>query len=265
MADDGSAIELVVCGDEHAAAAVTDELIAASWPTMGLELVNSLDHPLSDAAVRLHIDCDTDGVIDVRAETPHGRRVDRGWDAVESELALFAVERLTNVVAVHAAVLVVDDHVVVVPGSSHSGKSTLCNAALDEGVDVWSDEYALVSSDGSVSGWPRALRLRSAHGGERRALPHRSPPPATRVALVADMPFVGGATHLDEGSALDGMVHVLMHCVCAATRPAEAFAAVTALMRSARFVRGVRGDAGEAIDVLRSVVRSIDSQPRAAE
>lgn len=93
-----------------------------------------------------------------------------GDAAAESAIGLFAAEHLRELVAVHAAVLLMGGGAVLVPGVSHSGKSSLCAAALNAGVVVWSDEFALVHADGQVSAWPRPLRLRTAAGVVRRPL-----------------------------------------------------------------------------------------------
>lgn len=78
-----------------------------------------------------------------------------GWDRVESELALFAAERLENLVAVHAALILRQGRALLVPGPSYSGKSTLAVAAAAAGAAVLSDEYALVDpASGLVTDGP---------------------------------------------------------------------------------------------------------------
>lgn len=68
-----------------------------------------------------------------------------GGDRVESELALFAAERLAGQVAVHSAAIAMRGRVLLVPGPTGVGKSSLCAAAAAEaGATVLSDEYALV-------------------------------------------------------------------------------------------------------------------------
>ena len=59
-------------------------------------------------------------------------------------MTLFAVQRLTSVVAVHSAVFAHDGRAIVVPAASGGGKSTLTMAAADADVKVLTDEYALI-------------------------------------------------------------------------------------------------------------------------
>lgn len=73
----------------------------------------------------------------------------------ESDFGLYVSEKLPGFVAVHAALLHVDDAIVIVQGSSGVGESSLCVAAMDAGWEMWSDEYCLINTTtGDVAqGW----------------------------------------------------------------------------------------------------------------
>ncbi len=73
-----------------------------------------------------------------------GQAVGGGWLRFESELSLFAADHLQGRVAIHAGLAIVDGHGLLLPGSTHAGKSTLCLAFAEAGAIVLSDEYALV-------------------------------------------------------------------------------------------------------------------------
>ena len=150
MADDGEVLELAGHAD------VVESVWAHAAPPMGM-VWHEQCPPGGSVVRRVEVDADADGRIDVLVD---GRHRAGGVDAVESELALFAAERLRGLVAVHAAVLRVLGDVVVVPGPSYSGKSTWCAAALDAGHEVWSDEFALVDGDGVDR---KSTRLNSSH------------------------------------------------------------------------------------------------------
>ncbi|MFZ9629899.1 MAG: hypothetical protein ACO3C1_11180 [Ilumatobacteraceae bacterium] len=241
IADDGDVIE--VAGPDD----VVEAVLVTAAPPLGV-VWRSTQPPRMPVQRRIEVDADADGRIDVRVD---GHRRAGGADAVESELALFAAERLEGLVAVHAAVLRVESDVVVIPGRSHSGKSTWCAAALDAGHEVWSDEFALVDRVGCVRGWPRPLRLRTASGVVRRALSPTAQAPvgASAGAPVAVVAAVAhGARHEVRGlSESEAIGVVLANVVCAQRRPEESFAAAVALVRGARCVGGTRGEADDAV------------------
>lgn len=101
-----------------------------------------------------------------------------GWERIESELALFAAERLNGLVAIHAA-LVLEPHsgrALLVPGPSGVGKSSLCVAAAAASAMVLSDEFALAdAATGLVTRWQRPLRVRRSDGGVERVDLRRPP------------------------------------------------------------------------------------------
>ena len=124
-----------------------------------------------------------------------GQPAPGGWDRIESELALFAAERLTGRVAVHAAV--------IAARRARPARARLLRARAraacawrrrPPGAQVLSDEYALVDlASGAVTGWPRAVRVRRADGAvDRVDLVEPSAP--LPVGLVALVRFEPGAT-----------------------------------------------------------------------
>jgi hypothetical protein len=182
-----------------------------------------------------------------------------GWHRLESDLGLFTAERLAGYVAVHAAVLRLDDQVVILPGPSYAGKSSLCLAALAEGHEVLSDEYALVDPlTGDVAGWPRQLRLRQPGGGVTRVHPGgtligttpATPVPVDLVAVVAYCDEVTAPLAVDQVPGSELVLGILANTVCAASRPTEAFVAAVSLARHAPGVVGQRGEAADAIGEL---------------
>lgn len=239
VADDGVAIEVTVSGDS------TDSL-SDRWPPMGL---TRSDLPIGP--VLRHLTVATRGPVGEATVTVDGEASPGGWDRVESELALFAAERVAGLVAVHAAVIVRETRALVVPGTSGSGKSTLCVAAVAAGAKVLTDEYALVDPiTGRVTGWRRPVRVRLPGGGvDRRDLTVASDPlPVGLVALVAHKPFAKRSWA--PISAAETVLGLLANTVCARSRSDEALDAALAIGRSARAVGGTRGEANEVIEEL---------------
>ena len=162
-------------------------------------------------------------------------------------MAIFAAERLTGLVAVHAAVVTWRGLALVVPGASGVGKSTLCVAAAAVGAKVLTDEYALVdAASGQVTGWHRPIRVRRDGGVDRLNLAVSSEPVTVGlVALVVHDPVAGSNwTPIAQADAVIGLMN---NTVCARSRPDESLDAALSIARSARAVRGTRGEAKSSI------------------
>ena len=83
------------------------------------------------------------------------------------------VARLSSWRVVHAGVVAVEGRGVLLPGRTHSGKSTLVAELVHRGAVYFSDEYALIDSEGLVHPYPRPMLLRNGA-------------PESRVAPVAE-------------------------------------------------------------------------------
>ena len=173
-----------------------------------------------------------------------------GWDRLESDLGLFAVERIDGRVAVHAGVVVIDGTALLLPGRSHAGKTTLSVALARAGATLASDEYALVDpASGLIEGWGRPARIRLPGGGSTRQ-PVEDPGPVP-VGLVALLRYrsdrTGGADDPSPVEAVtptraDAVVAVLDETVCARSRPDEALDAALRITEG-DILRGERGEA----------------------
>jgi hypothetical protein len=216
------------------------------WPPMGLAVVGD-PGPRAEVAATHHASTDDDWT----------------WDRLESDLGLFAAERLDGLVAVHAALILAGDVVVVVPGRSFTGKTSLCVAALDAGYTVLSDEYCLVHPGGDVvGGWPRRLRVR----GEDGAVTRRDGPVVhdpVVPTLVAALSYDAESSGLDIEAMSPGDVTIALldNTVCGASRPTFAFDAAVAVARRVPGVRGTRGEAAGALEALIDVARSAEAVP----
>lgn len=79
---------------------------------------------------------------------------------LESRLHHYVAASSEVAVFVHAGVLDWRGRVMLIPGPSHSGKSTLVAALVSRGATYFSDEYAVIDLEGRVHAFPRRLRLR---------------------------------------------------------------------------------------------------------
>lgn len=79
------------------------------------------------------------------ARIARARELDEALRALESDLQLHVAVRSRRFVFVHAGVVGWRGRAILLPGRSHSGKSTLVAALLEEGAAYYSDEYALIA------------------------------------------------------------------------------------------------------------------------
>lgn len=78
------------------------------------------------------------------------------------------VARLDPLRAIHSGAVVWGGRALLLPGSTHSGKSSLVAELLRRGATYLSDEYALIDRNGFVHPYPRPLLLRN---GRPRQVP----------------------------------------------------------------------------------------------
>lgn len=102
-----------------------------------------------------------DGRWDVTSETDD---VVVATDSVERAVVdqvhrLFALHA-RGVIFFHAGAVGLDGRVVLVPGRSFSGKTTLVESAVRAGWEYYSDEFAVIDATGSVHPYPRPLGVR---------------------------------------------------------------------------------------------------------
>lgn len=239
VADNGEVMELAV--RPH----LVDRLLER-WPPIGLA---RHDERVEPVVVQRGL---SDEWIIIPDRDPSGDNPPLlAWDQLEQSMTLFAVQRLTRVVAVHSAVFVHDGRAIVVPAESGGGKSTLTMVAADAGVKVLTDEYALLDpATGLVSGWRRPVRiLRDDGTADRRDVAVDSEPiPVGLVAFVSYRP--DDEPGWAELSPAELAGELLGHTISARDRPHESFDAALAVARTARGVKGTRGDAAEAIGQL---------------
>jgi hypothetical protein len=81
------------------------------------------------------------------------------------------IQRLTTLRAVHAGAVVLGERALLMPGATHAGKSSLVAELLRRGATYFSDEYALIDSEGRVHPYPRPLLLRNGSPEQYPVLP----------------------------------------------------------------------------------------------
>ena len=81
------------------------------------------------------------------------------------------IYQLQTLKAVHAGAVVLEDRAILIPGSTHAGKSSMVAELLRRGAELLSDEYALIDQEGRVHSYPRPLLLRDNNLQQSPVLP----------------------------------------------------------------------------------------------
>jgi hypothetical protein len=177
--------------------------------------------------------------------------VDDAFAFLESGLEIVVSREARDVLFVHAGVVGWRGRALLIPGRSFSGKSSLVAALVRAGATYYSDEFAVIDSEGQVHPYPRRLSIRQE--GLRRPrrieagdLGGRVGSEPLPVGLVVLTQFRDGAhwnpRRLSPGRALLGL---LDHTVVAQVRPQFALARLRKVACDASVFRGTRGEAQE--------------------
>lgn len=158
---------------------------------------------------------------------------------------------------VHAGVVGWRGRAIVLPGPSHSGKTTLVAALLRRGASYLSDEYAVIDPSGRVHPYPRAPRVRT--GDDAVGTPtsvatfgasiRRRSMPVGLVLLTAYHPNRRWrVARVPRGEAALRLMRHIPAARLMAT--ADLMTTLTALVEAAPVFVGVRGDAEAACSPL---------------
>jgi len=91
--------------------------------------------------------------------------------AVVKALDDAVVHRMKMFRAVHSGAVLIGERALLVPGSTHAGKSSLVAELLRRGASYFSDEYALIDDEGRIHSYPRPLLLRNGSPQQSLVLP----------------------------------------------------------------------------------------------
>ena len=175
------------------------------------------------------------------------------------------VEHLNALHAVHAGAVLWRGRVLLLPGKSHAGKSSLVAELLRQGATYFTDEYALIDRDGWVHPYPRPLLLRN---GSPRQMPALAEECNARVgdtaAPVGMILFVvyspDRAWSIEPTSQGIAFLNLLKNTPHVLTASPEMVASFQRAVADARCFAGTRGDAVEAS---RRILRMIDENAAA--
>ena len=163
------------------------------------------------------------------------------------------VRKLTVLRAVHAGAVVLNGRALLIPGSSHAGKSSLVAELLRRGAAHLSDEYALVDGAGFIHAYPRPLLLRNGRPKQSLVLPsdlkadfHLEP---VQVGWIVAVDYAPGASweikRISQGEAVMLLLSNTPHEMGQSPEMVELF---TRCVARSECYAGTRGEVAEAAE-----------------
>lgn len=171
----------------------------------------------------------------------------------------FIVGKRSPMTFVHAGAIEIDGAAVIFPGRSRWGKSTLVASLVDQGCGYLSDEYAVLTPEGSVLPLSKPIRLRREGGGVELKIPARA------VGAPGGLPCAAMIlTRYEEGVQWDpepltpgfAMLGALPAALQSRDAPEQVIEALMAVVQRAANYRGARGDAEPTLNALRHLIRA---------
>jgi hypothetical protein len=173
-------------------------------------------------------------------------------EAFEADLDGYAAGTSSDTTFLHAGVVGWQGRVILVPGRSFSGKTTLVREMLSLGATYYSDEFAVVDDAGLVHPFARALGIReqNSHAPKKYTAENLGATIGVEplpVGVVVISEYQAGAQwHPIPLSQGQGALGLLAHSVAIRSQPQQTLARLQKLVRRAMFVKGMRGEAREA-------------------
>lgn len=169
------------------------------------------------------------------------------------------VHRLKSLYAVHAGAVVLHGKALLVPGSTHAGKSSLIAEFLRRGALLLSDEYALVDPNGLVHAYPRPLLVRDGSPEQTLILPKDlnasfAAEPVAVAWIFAIEYDPGSIWHVTALSNSETVMLLLRNTPHEMDKSPEMIDSFVRLAANAACYAGVRGEAAETVDQILQMV-----------
>jgi len=211
------------------------------------------------------------------ALTAGGGRPDRlphlvaALDLLEDRLRFDVACTSSEHLFVHAGVVGLDGRALVIPGSSGTGKSHLVAALVAAGALYYSDEFALIDSQGRVHPYAQKLSLAKTHGRPKRRtspveLGGRVGIEPLPVGLILVTRYRPGAQYRPAAlSPAQTVLELLAHVVRAREAPREALERLQRVALCARALTSERGDAGRLADEILALEKTVQTASTSKE
>src|SRR6266542_2187735 len=173
-------------------------------------------------------------------------RIEDILDSFESDLDLHIAANSQDRLFIHAGAVSWKGHTILIPGRSHTGKTTLVAEFLKSGAAYYSDDFAALDQAGYLHPYPRALSVRTESNGSKRVSPEvfraarAQPQPVSFVLLTAYAEDARWRPRpLSRGQ---GVLKLLENTPSARKQPAFAIGVLQKAVEGAEIHQGWRGE-----------------------
>jgi hypothetical protein len=188
------------------------------------------------------------------------------YEIMESDMESYVAQQARRKLFVHAGAVSWEGRVIVIPGPSRSGKTTLVKALLEAGASYCSDEFAVFDRGGKVHPFPRLLSVREKDGHIAKRLrpenlgsqTNTKPLPLGIIILSTYMP--GALWRPRALTPGRGALTLLANAPAARRQPEKALAILGNAASRARTFTGIRGEAAEVATSILSLLENSKSR-----
>jgi hypothetical protein len=179
--------------------------------------------------------------------------------AIDFSIGFYAPDQ----VFVHAGAVAWRNRAIVVPGRSHSGKTSMVRSLVHAGARYLSDEYAVIDELGFVHPYPRPLGVREPDGSSHRvpveSLGGTAVTDPMPIGLVLATSYRPGAQWTPRrGTRAKSLLTLLDNTLIARRDPERCLAFLGQAVAGAAILTGERGDAGTIVPELLAFVEELE-------
>ena len=209
--------------------------------------------PCSSSSVeaRFEILTASDGTyaITIAGNVIHERlELDMALAILDSRIRAHLGVNSPHTVFIHAGAVEHRGRILVLPGRSFAGKTTMVRALVGAGATYYSDEFAVLDEDGLVHPYAKPLSVRD---GGRMQTEHQldslgwvAGEQPLALSLVAVVTYRQGAVwQPNRLSAGEGAMALLANAVPARERPEQVIRTISRAVEGATVIEGERGEA----------------------
>jgi len=180
-------------------------------------------------------------------------------ETFESDLDLYIAANCSERVFVHAGAVRWKNRTILMPGPTHTGKTSLVAEFLRAGASFYSDDFAAIDGHGRVHSYPRPLSVRGQDGSQKKVsaadlgAPSAVPAPLSVVLFTEYLADAGWRPNqLSPGHAI---LRLLQNTPSAHKQPKRAISVLGRAIQRAELHAGFRGEKSHTVE---SIVNYLD-------
>jgi len=169
------------------------------------------------------------------------------------------VKNLKTFRAIHAGAVNLNGRALLIPGSTHAGKSSLVAQLLRKGAKLLSDEYALVDNRGCIHSYPRPMLLRDGNPRQSLVLPEElnasfAEKPAKAAWILALNYDPRAGWHIERISQGEAVILLLSNTPHEMEQSPEMISDLSRIAADAACYSGTRGDSIESTEKILELI-----------